>query len=573
MSRLRHITLWLAIVLLCQWASAADAARIQNFDHWKNQTSQDLLSKGNDFWQSNKVDSALMCFTIVSNRYNQKMSLKDKKDCCRATIAIGNLYEYDYYDYQNAYIYLSKAEKIATDNNFKPQLTSIAAAKVDLQSIRQDIESNYAYQSETLKQTQGVFHQALDSHNYHIACLSLINLIYYAMKHQHVDDIITELQQFSALDLPDSIESYGFLQLLCQGIKAYRDSEYQEALGIFAQLQGQLGQNGSPRQEGCDLFMTCVFRYVTWLALNKDVEALKELDKAENIAREHQINDGIIEILKMKQEYYLAHNNHELAMENELKYFKEKDTFINRSTLLNAERQQFLLDIDDMNQEMNELANQKRMRDVMLAGISVIALLIIGVLLFVWHNYQRTKERNVLLFQRVQQLLAQEEQWKVIDRDSEETVTDEQPAQVSSMKKYRNNPLDEQAKDQLMLRIYAAIENHEEIYREGFTLDQLAQLIGENPNYVSQVINEKTGNNFNTFINEYKIKEACRRLSDLEHYSGYTIEAVGRSVGFKSRANFSVTFKKFTGITPTAYQHLARKDGTSTTFLESPHSS
>ncbi len=568
MMRLKYITLWLAMVMLSQLASAAEAARIQNFDRWKNLPSHDLLSKGNAYWQANKVDSALMCFMILSNRYNEKMSLKDKNNCCKATIAIGALYEYDYYDYQNAFVYLSKAEKIAIENDFKPQLTSIASAKVDLQSIRQDIVSNYAYQPETLKQTQQLFHQAVDSHNHHITCLSLLNLIYYAMKHHHVDDISPELQQFSTLDISGSIEFKAFLDVLYRGVKAYSNSQYQDALDIFAQLKNHLGQNESPQRVGSGLYMTCVFRYVTWLALHNDGEAVKELDKAENIAREYQINDGIIEALRMKQEFYQAHGNHDLARENELKYFKEKDAFINRSTLLNAERQQFLLDIEEMNQEMNELVTQKRVRDILLASIALLSLLIIAVLFYVWRNYQRTKERNILLFQRVQQLLAQEEQWKVAEH--EEIATDEQPTQSAPTKKYRNNPLDEQAKDELMQRIYATIESHEEIYREGFTLDQLAQLMGENPNYVSQVINEKTNSNFNTFINEYKIKEACRRLSDLEKYSGYTIEAVGRSVGFKSRANFSVTFKKFTGMTPTTYQNLARKGMEPTNFIESP---
>lgn len=566
--RLKHITLWLAMVMLSQLASAAEAARIQNFDRWKNLPGHELLSKGNAYWQSNKVDSALMCFMIQSNRYNEKMSPKDKKECCKATIAIGNLYEYDYYDYQNAFVYLSKAEKIATENDFKPQLISIAAAKVDLQSIRQDIVSNYAYQPETLKQTQQLFHQAVDSHNHHVTCLSLLNLIYYAMKHHHADDISSELEQFGTLDLPDSIEFKAYLQVLCRGVKAYSQGQYQDALDIFAQLKNYRGQKESPQRVAGGLYMICVFRYVTWLALHNDGEALKELDRAEAIAREYQVNDGIIEALRMKQEFYQAHEDYDLAKENELKYFKEKDTFINRSTLLNAERQQFLLDIEGMNQEMNDLVTQKRVRDILLVSIALLALLIIGVLYYVWRNYQRTKERNILLFQRVQQLLAQEEQWKVAER--EEIANDEQPTQLAPTKKYRNNPLDEQTKDELMQRIYAAIESHEEIYREGFTLDQLAQLIGENPNYVSQVINEKTNSNFNTFINEYKIKEACRRLSDLENYSGYTIEAVGRSVGFKSRANFSVTFKKFTGMTPTAYQNLARKGLKPTTFTESP---
>ena len=34
-------------------------------------------------------------------------------------------------------------------------------------------------------------------------------------------------------------------------------------------------------------------------------------------------------------------------------------------------------------------------------------------------------------------------------------------------------------------------------------------MVNEQPKNVSQVINQLTGNNFNTFINEYRIKEAA----------------------------------------------------------------
>lgn len=42
------------------------------------------------------------------------------------------------------------------------------------------------------------------------------------------------------------------------------------------------------------------------------------------------------------------------------------------------------------------------------------------------------------------------------------------------------------------------------------------------------------------------------------HYGGLTIEAIGQSLGFKSRTNFTAIFKRFTGMTPAAYQRMTR---------------
>ena len=44
----------------------------------------------------------------------------------------------------------------------------------------------------------------------------------------------------------------------------------------------------------------------------------------------------------------------------------------------------------------------------------------------------------------------------------------------------------------------------------------------------------------------------------MRHYGGLTIEAIGQSLGFKSRTNFTAIFKRFTGMTPAAYQRMAR---------------
>ncbi|GAB6983063.1 helix-turn-helix domain-containing protein [Prevotella dentasini] len=75
--------------------------------------------------------------------------------------------------------------------------------------------------------------------------------------------------------------------------------------------------------------------------------------------------------------------------------------------------------------------------------------------------------------------------------------------------------------------------------------------------YVSQVINQKFGNNFKAFLNGYRIKEACRRLNNVELSRNYTIETIAEGLGFKSRSYFITLFKKSVGITPSNYQRIA----------------
>jgi AraC-like DNA-binding protein len=92
-----------------------------------------------------------------------------------------------------------------------------------------------------------------------------------------------------------------------------------------------------------------------------------------------------------------------------------------------------------------------------------------------------------------------------------------------------------------------------------FHLARLATLADSNYKHVSQVINEVYQKNFNTLLNEYRIKEVCRRLNDFSNYGNLTIEAVGMSVGFRSRSNFESTFKQNVGMSPSEYRKIAKE--------------
>ena len=98
-----------------------------------------------------------------------------------------------------------------------------------------------------------------------------------------------------------------------------------------------------------------------------------------------------------------------------------------------------------------------------------------------------------------------------------------------------------------------------EICDSNFNIDRLALLVGSNSRYVSEAINEEYGKNFRTYLNEYRIKEAMRRLADTAHYGSFTIKAISESVGYKSQANFISVFTKVTGMKPSIYQKISKE--------------
>lgn len=99
----------------------------------------------------------------------------------------------------------------------------------------------------------------------------------------------------------------------------------------------------------------------------------------------------------------------------------------------------------------------------------------------------------------------------------------------------------------------------EKPYLDGdFTINKLAIQLDKSRTYISQVVNEYFNKNFKNFINEFRVREACRLLVTKKNL---TIEAIAKEVGFKSKSSFNTAFKYYTGLTPTTFiKHTIDKD-------------
>ncbi|WP_286967786.1 helix-turn-helix domain-containing protein [Flavobacterium sp. UBA4854] len=83
------------------------------------------------------------------------------------------------------------------------------------------------------------------------------------------------------------------------------------------------------------------------------------------------------------------------------------------------------------------------------------------------------------------------------------------------------------------------------------TLQDLSKEINISSHQLSQFLNNNLGKNFTSFVNEFRINEACKIITSTDKL---TLESVGYDVGFNSKSTFFVAFKKHTGTTPLNYQ-------------------
>jgi two-component system, response regulator YesN len=85
------------------------------------------------------------------------------------------------------------------------------------------------------------------------------------------------------------------------------------------------------------------------------------------------------------------------------------------------------------------------------------------------------------------------------------------------------------------------------------TLKGAARVAHLNPQYVSRLFSEKTGEHFHDYLTRIRMEQAGRLLRDPQ-YCTYEVSEI---VGYSNPKNFSRTFKRQFGVSPREYRHRA----------------
>lgn len=136
--------------------------------------------------------------------------------------------------------------------------------------------------------------------------------------------------------------------------------------------------------------------------------------------------------------------------------------------------------------------------------------------------------------------------------DKTAEVVDVQPNETGAeVSKYVKSGLkDTEAEKYYALLLRLIVK--EELYLNGkLSLKDIADRLNISNNYLSQIINQKTGKNFFRFINEYRVEKAKQLLADKA--GKYTILSIAYDCGFNSKSSFNTIFKEYTGKTPSEF--------------------
>lgn len=98
--------------------------------------------------------------------------------------------------------------------------------------------------------------------------------------------------------------------------------------------------------------------------------------------------------------------------------------------------------------------------------------------------------------------------------------------------------------------LYNVIDYCTRNFKEEITLDDVAESLHLSKYYISHMINRKLNQNFNEYINNLRIAEACNLLRE----TNIKIADISEDVGFGTIRSFNRAFKQITGVSPAVYR-------------------
>lgn len=539
----------MAIVPSAGAASRDGKSTLKNYSSYSKLSSSVLLKKAEKYLVNGvNTDSAMLCLTIVTHRYNKEMSRDDKIKVISAYNGLWYIRFFTYFDYAKSYDALTTAQHIASEINY-----SETQIQLNLGCFYQTLAEegkDGKLMRKALNAYRAAFREGLRMKDSNGIITSFGNMVTVCASLNCIDSLAGEWKQFLATEHLHPSNLFKYTSLLYKGMAAKEHGDYVTALQCFIE---QYPHTSEERDYIRNRILMFVNIGGTLACQKKYDEAAGYTLKALDLSYKFELKDSKLQCYELLAGYYGKAGQAGESNAYRNKFYQLKDTLLNYQQLASVKDIQFLSQINKLDEQITRAGYMNTVKNYIIGAGAVVVVIILLLMFELYRRNKALRINNEMLFNKNQEILEQDQ------RERQERLDKAGIETNSPSRKYQGNPINESKGYALMAEIRTVLDTTTEVFSYEFNLNRLAQMVNEQPKNVSQVINQLTGNNFNTFINEYRIKEACKRISDRENYGNMTLEAIANSVGFKSVNSFRTAFKKVTGLFPSKYQQLADK--------------
>lgn len=554
-SKTHLMALVLTIFSLLPAAGIAKDSPVYLYSRWQSIPIDSLMYMGGRFNMHNSPDSALVCFSVVADRLRHHAATrKEQQVLSRALTNMGYIYATFFYDYTRALELFQESLKTGSLCDYREDAAYIHLNIGGIYLNCNKMYGNNIFSSECRAYLDKAFVEGLELRQFEVALVALLNMGQLFFEDRNPDNIkraIAILANHKA-DIPPDTSFLPFTLRYADGLREYIQGNYDSAAQIFSEAIA-LTQSGAMHAARLELIALAAMAEAQEGA-GRYADAIDSGNRLVTLARETGSSDDEAQGYRKLSGLYKKIGDEIRAQQYLFQYLQKKDSTIAGRDITKLSNFPLVNELENMQGQL--AAERARKRRLMITACVAALFLAMSVIYTVSLVRNRRKMKAYIkdLYRKNMELVHAGKRERLL-RDRETSARQTENGAVAV--KYAASNLTPEEIRNIHALVLKVMDDTEAITDPGFTLEKLSDRIGCQPRNVSQVINQIFGRNFRSLLNEYRIKEACLRLADTEHYGSYTIEALAETVGFNSRSNFSVTFKKITGLSPAQFQKSA----------------
>ncbi|MBD5356073.1 MAG: AraC family transcriptional regulator [Bacteroides sp.] len=552
------------LLIVVSLRTRADVVNEKDFTLGK----EEQMSKAHKLLAADSIDAAFVLLNMVVGdvEAKKKISHTEAEAIADAYLMLGEIHSGQKYgayskynDYGKAYSSYKKAVEISERYELKSRL---AKALLGL-AVKYEVQLS-SYPDPVLTDTllltlkRSVVLSA-ESESWETLDMAMKNLASEAFSRGREKEIADELKNYYTIPLSKGNQNHNreFIKAFCQAMQAFADDDIEDALRHTETME-KYAVNMPVRK-----IDTYSMRAEILFSKRLLKEVMVCMDSVSSAAREVKEPWYDMQIEHSKSKLYAAMGRKADSDSCLFRYYDLRERLFEDRSASRIKDLYFLDRIDSVTLQMQKITLERQHVRTLLI-IAVVVVIVFGIMLILLVRTNRNlRESKKRIFEEYSRKLKEEEKpagavkvntYPVADDESSVDIEREED------EKYKSSLLTEEQKDEVLIKIKSVLSKSEAALSSRYQIKDLATEAGENARNISQVINERCGCNFATFLAEHRINTACRRISESASYRKLTIEAMAASVGIQSRSYFSTTFKKIVGLNPSDYIRQAEKE-------------
>lgn len=357
---------------------------------------------------------------------------------------------------------------------------------------------------------------------------------------QNAESLTTTGLQYIGSSKEFELEKAYFLK--CRGIIDYKKNQFTKSLSTLNFAIPPINNKG----DFTNLAVSYYYQGCAFYGLKDVDQAIMSFQKVDSIFKK---NEFVIPELRKNYEFLIKYYNKNGDNTNELLYTKK---LLKADSIIDADFN-FLSSRIHKEYDTASLLDTKRRldkRSYTTYSLIVFLLLCTFFLVFLLWKHMKNARKITANYMDLQKVLqVNHDQNIMIAPDNlRQTLADDLITEV--LEKLRNFELKKQ------------------FVEKGITINKLAKRFNTNENYLSQVINEQKGLNFNKYISNLRINYVTTLLYYDKKYLNFKVEAMAELCGIASRQNFSDLFYEINGIRPKDFIKMRKKETEVHSILE-----